>query len=277
MSKKRGFTLIELLVVIAIIAVLMGILMPALRKVKEQGNMVKCLGNLKQWNLNFSMYVDANNGKFYSGEAPNGYWWVAQMEDKLQSRLTNDLWFCPKTKSSYYDVSGTQNNKPSIYSSWGIYMRGQSGVPNTVCADGIDGSYGINGFVLNPKNGTATNHSHGEPFVNFWRTPQVKGAAYVPLLGESLRFDSWPVHTAGAAPDELDGWSDQYQMGRFCINRHLGHLNMSFCDYSARKVGLKELWTLKWHKQFNISGRFTLAGGVTASDWPDWIRPYKDY
>jgi prepilin-type N-terminal cleavage/methylation domain-containing protein len=96
MSKRRGFTLIELLVVIAIIAVLMGILMPTLRKVKEQGNMIKCLGNLKQWNLNFAMYVDANEGKFYSGVDGNGFWWVAQMEERLQSRLRNDLWFCPK-------------------------------------------------------------------------------------------------------------------------------------------------------------------------------------
>ena len=43
MDKRRGFTLIELLVVIAIIAVLMAILMPALRRVKEQGKMISCL------------------------------------------------------------------------------------------------------------------------------------------------------------------------------------------------------------------------------------------
>jgi prepilin-type N-terminal cleavage/methylation domain-containing protein len=273
MSKRRGFTLIELLVVIAIIAVLMGILMPTLRKVKEQGNMIKCLGNLKQWNLNFAMYVDANEGKFYSGVDGNGFWWVAQMEERLQSRLRNDLWFCPKNKGSYFDERGNTTNRLTIYSSWGIITRASYA---GLCADGIDGSYGINGYVLNPSS-TSGNHRHGTPFADFWRTPQVKGAAFIPLMGESLRIDSWPVHTIGAAADELAGWTDENQMARFCINRHMGQLNMSFCDYSVRKVGLKELWTLKWHKEFLTTNRFTLAGGVTATDWPEWIRPYKDY
>ena len=49
MHKQRGFTLIELLVVIAIIAVLMAILMPALRRVKDQANAVVCRSNLQQW------------------------------------------------------------------------------------------------------------------------------------------------------------------------------------------------------------------------------------
>jgi hypothetical protein len=48
-------------------------------------------------------------------------------------------------------------------------------------------------------------------------------------------------------------------------------------DYSARKVGLKELWALKWHRLYNQSGPWTLAGGSIASDWPDWMRNFKDY
>jgi prepilin-type N-terminal cleavage/methylation domain-containing protein len=274
MTKKRGFTLIELLVVIAIIAVLMGILMPTLRKVKEQGNMIKCMGNLKQWNTLHAMYVDSNNGKFYSGIDGNGYWWVAQMETRLQSRLQNPLWFCPKNKGPYIDERGATTNRATIFASWGIITR--SNGSTALCADGIDGSYGINGYVLNPSS-TTGNHSHGSAFSSFWRTPQVKGAAYAPLMGESLRIDSWPVHTVGPAADELAGWTNDNQMGRFCINRHTGHLNMSFCDYSVRRVGLKELWTLKWHKTFNTTGPWTVAGGVTADKWPDWIRPYKDY
>jgi len=49
MKTHKAFTLIELLVVIAIIAVLMGILMPALSRVKKQAKMVVCQAHLKQW------------------------------------------------------------------------------------------------------------------------------------------------------------------------------------------------------------------------------------
>ena len=63
-TAKQGFTLIELLVVIAIIAVLMGILMPALNKVKEQAMAIACQGNLKGYALATAMYNQDSDGKF---------------------------------------------------------------------------------------------------------------------------------------------------------------------------------------------------------------------
>jgi prepilin-type processing-associated H-X9-DG protein len=66
-------------------------------------------------------------------------------------------------------------------------------------------------------------------------------------------------------------------MERNCVNRHDGFVNVLFCDWSVRKVGLKELWTLKWHKSCDVHGKWTRVGGVQAEDWPKWMRTMKDY
>jgi hypothetical protein len=90
-----------------------------------------------------------------------------------------------------------------------------------------------------------------------------KSRSDVPVLLDS----SYPFHMH----------SEKYPDSSFCIDRHMAHVNGLFLDWSARRVGLKELWTLKWSLSFNRANKWTKAGGVQPEDWPPWMRSFKDY
>ncbi|MFZ2149420.1 MAG: hypothetical protein WAV28_19585, partial [Sedimentisphaerales bacterium] len=90
--------------------------------------------------------------------------------------------------------------------------------------------------------------------------------------GLDTSYDPPPQYDDMYTPDE-----PEWPACNVCINRHNEGTNILFLDWSVRKVGLKGLWTLKWHREFDTAGPWTKAGGVIAEDWPQWMRRFKEY
>jgi len=260
MKRKTGFTLIELLVVIAIIAVLMGILMPALNRVKKQAQNISCRARLKQWGLMFKLYTDDHEGKFNQG------WGVGETTlwiNALRPYYADEweMFRCPTAK--LVQISSTDWG---TFKSWSRDVDMPGGGSQIVV-----GSYSINSWTNN------MDAARGDrPEAWFWKATQnaIGPTNNIPVFGDSTWMDGWARNddTPPQNPDEFGG-GDQGtvgEMSHFCIDRHQGVVNLVFMDWSVRGVGLKELWTLKWHKQSDIAGPWTQPGAL----WPSWLAKY---
>ena len=258
-APRTGFTLIELLVVIAIIALLMAILMPSLQRVRNQAKAIACRSNLKQWGLVWAMYTEDNNGKF-------PYYLAADWMRKLVTYYGNSekLLYCPVATRT------ASEGAP---------------VPLAVIEDGNRrcGSYTLNEWIYDyDPQGPIDVTSGGRSLADYWRHTRYKNVNNVPVMADGAwRADAQPYPMD--SPPAFEGeprtgvGTAGNEMRLFCINRHTGFINVLFMDWTIRNVGLKELWTLKWHRTFNISGYWTRAGGVWPDDWPQWMRNFKDY
>ena len=268
----KAFTLIELLVVIAIIAILLAVLMPSLSKAKQMAKTVVCKTNLRQWGVVFVMYTDDYGGKFNSGwnnlvpgTKPN--WWMDT--GRIYMDDIDKLRCCPTATKPirYEDGTDGPGKDREPFAAWTIAS----------IDDGYDyGSYGTNGWTEDKPAGWGS-----QPTDNFWRKMiNIPGSSKVPLLTDAQWIDTWPNPGDGPPSQPDMKWGGASYFVRIVQDRHNKRQNVAFADGSVETVGLKELWTLKWHRNYGVGGPWTLAGGADNAKWnvaASWMASYKGY
>ncbi|MHC4167762.1 MAG: type II secretion system protein [Planctomycetota bacterium] len=315
MCKRKGFTLVELLTVIAVISLLMAILLPILGRARRNAQAGVCLSNLRQWGMVYKMYTDEFDGRlprdygefawyypirpYYSNDAKILLCPTAKKpadHDGTDSGPpfggTFLAWghFEPADARPAWDTCGSYG-----LNHW-AYKLGKRKNSEKEDTDGDEQSTRGLGFVLDrrvriprridPKQrigmsggSGSMNEDPNKPKPNrYWATAYARNSSSIPLVFDS----SWPyahfVEDASPPSKDADSRIGFYSHANpLCIDRHSGGINTVFMDFSVRKAGLKELWTLKWHAQYNTAGPWTKAGGVPLDDWPRWMRNYKDY
>ncbi len=257
-----AFTLIELLVVISVIALLMAILMPVLQNVRKQGKATVCQANLHQWGMLFATLGEGNEGRLRDRDA-----WDHCRTQQFAYYLDNFTFadFCPMATRKI-SQSGAGSADLAWYCPRHPYRAG---------------SYGLNGWTpaYDGGEGTGPRPSAAQ---KRWKTIYSQGASNVPIMLDCALWAGYPTHY-DTPPQTMNeaatnpNVSTTNSMRPFCIPRHGEYIHGVFMDWSIRKLGLKELWTLAWNPDFNVSGPWTRAGGVQPEEWPPWMRRFKDY
>lgn len=275
MCKRKGFTLIELLVVIAIIAVLIAILMPVLAHVRKQAKSAACLGNLRHWGIIIATYTNDYDGYFFP---------VMRWTGPLRNYYSNpEMLFCPMAiKKPIRPDTGEYMHGKYMIQVRKYYDAYEAWWEETVEGGSVyvHGSYGLNGWCSTDSPGGGADDDKKETWL--WKTSNVKGTGNIPLALDNAAFQNLAPYDYPYpyGPPPTRGFPDEDsidEMRRACIDRHNKAINVLFMDFSARRVGLKELWKLKWHRKFNTNNSWTIGGGVQPTNWPQWMRSFTDY
>ncbi len=247
MRKKTAFTLIELLVVIAIIALLLSIIVPALRIAKEKSKNLTCRANVRSLSLALRLYSEQTNGRmftYYSGLYLN------QLSEQMGE--LNKVRYCPSTIV----------NETVKIGEWGTSAKSWTWVSGVARPE--HGSYGLNGWIYRyPANYNNTWVESAENLKKFAyaNTLEAPNSASVPVFFDCLWVDAWPKHTdtipvnfdLSQEPPNRNTGADgpvTNHIRRLILRRHWGTSNVSFLDGHVDNVKLENLWAFKWHQEF---------------------------